>query len=114
MTAHFDQFFCVSELTDRFQSLYQINRNDKCVKTDDNARNIIWGRVEWTLTGVHHTFDRLLSSGGAVDLASFLLFHLSSYCLGWAAIVFYWAAIVLYEMGYCLWMRAERVAIFVF
>ena len=44
LTAHFNQFFCVSELTDRFQSLYQINRNDlnngNCVKTDDNARNI--------------------------------------------------------------------------
>ena len=41
---HFNQFFCLSGLTYRFQFLYQINRKDlnkgKCVKADDNAENI--------------------------------------------------------------------------
>ena len=58
-------FLSVSGSTDRFQSLYQINRNDpnkgKCVKTDGNARNVSMRTVEWTLTGVHQTFDGLLT-----------------------------------------------------
>ena len=65
MTAHYNEFFYVFASTDRFQSLYQINRNDmnkgKCVKTDDNTRNIYMMTGECTLTGVHQTFDRLLT-----------------------------------------------------
>ena len=44
LIVHFNQFFCVSGSTYRFQSLYQINRKDlnkgKCIKADDNAGNI--------------------------------------------------------------------------
>ena len=44
LIVHFNQFFCVSGPTCRFQFLYQINRKDlnegKCVKADDNAGNI--------------------------------------------------------------------------
>ena len=50
LTVHFNQFFCVSGSTYRFQCLYQINRKDlnkgKCVKADDNAGNI-YMRTSW-------------------------------------------------------------------
>ena len=52
LIVHFNQFFCVSGSTYRFQVLYQINRKDlnkgKCVKADDNAGNICMktGRID--------------------------------------------------------------------
>ena len=65
MVVHFDQFFCVSGSTYRFQSLYGINRKDlnnkgKYVKADDSAGNIR-RQAEWTVTGVHQTFDGFLT-----------------------------------------------------